>query len=69
MFDYKFLGRCQYPVPAPHHPEGETDCGEPAVVYGWWDDYGDGWLLCQEHLDYIIKREKKDVEETSRPAG
>lgn len=69
MFDHEYLGRCQYPVPAPYHPGGEADCGEPAVAYGWWDDDEDGWYLCQEHLDYIIKCEKKDVEETSRPAG
>lgn len=60
MFDYRNLPTCDYPVPVKGTPSGEGPCSDPAVAFGWWYEEGvkNGWYLCQEHLDFILEKEK-----------
>lgn len=60
-FDYEYLGYCDYPVADPRSPSGETECREFAVARGWWDNYDNAWLLCQEHLDFILETEEQEA--------
>ncbi len=56
--DYKYLTTlCQYEMPGQPHP---VDCGEPAVARVWWDD-GSEMLVCQEHLDFMVKTEEDPI--------
>lgn len=64
-FDYELPHKCQYPVTTPFYggEMWEEDCKEPAPYRGYWvdDDLNETseiWL-CKEHLDYILKCEKK----------
>lgn len=63
--DYDYLPTCNYEVNGYPHP---GDCGEPAVAHVWWGegDEGDPMLVCQEHLDFMLKCEAKS---TAPPAG
>jgi hypothetical protein len=58
-FDWEWIGYCQYPVFDSSVPEYESDCREPAVARGYWGDDTDGWLLCQEHLNKILKEQEE----------
>jgi len=54
-FDYEVIAKCNWGVPDSHSsPEGISDCGEPALYRGWWDD-GVKMPLCQVHLGLILE--------------
>ena len=56
---------CQFEVDGYPQP---GDCGEPAVARVWWDNDFE-MLVCQEHLDFIIKREAEAEKTSEAPAG
>ena len=60
--DYKCIApSCQFGVPWSYNEDGVTDCGEPAIYKVWWDNLGKDFILvCQEHLDEILKQEKEN---------
>ena len=74
IFDWDFIEtNCQYPVPNVGAlvlgPEPEVDCGEPAVAIARWyedeqaDEDANTMLLCQKHLDFVLKIEKGENDE------
>lgn len=63
--DYDYLPTCAYEVDGHPYP---GDCGEPAVARVWWDD-GSEMLVCQEHLDFMVKCEAKVEKAPAPPAG
>ena len=58
-FAFKYLKGCQY-ILLDNSPEQYLECGEPAIVLGWWDDGGPDIRLCQKHLDFILEKKKDD---------
>ena len=59
-FDYKYIDRCQYAVPA-QTAEGYGDCGNPAIANVWFfhpDGSVDGKKMpvCAEHLNKFLEK-------------
>ena len=55
-FDYDILAKCYYEATDGHGEVG--DCGEPATHRVWWEEEGDGMVVCKEHFEFIYKCEK-----------
>jgi len=63
--DYEYLATCQFDVSDDNDP---IDCGEPAVARVWWKG-NDDMLVCQEHLDFMLKCEGLSEGFQTPPAG
>lgn len=57
--DYKIIHHCEFGVSCEHSSSGIADCGEPAPFLVFWENELDGFYVCQEHLDYILKIEEE----------
>lgn len=63
--DYEVIEHCKWGVPDNRHPEGESDCREPATHRVWWDDYEKAIPVCTEHF-LMIKKGESDYHPCER---
>jgi len=54
--EYEYLERCGF------SDDDSNVCGEPAIVYAWWDSHSNGIHLCQEHFDMVIDESEEDID-------
>ena len=60
MFNYKYLGKCQFGVYDKYNADNGfvSNCDEPAMAIVWWDNNGSNQIyVCQKHLEEIEKSE------------